>query len=239
MSAARSSRRLHPGIAGASFILAVLLTVSYTQQQERTKLSATRREELAALVLNRQRRAAAIEKELATLRERADSLRRHKPGRAAALQQQIEQLATFAGDTSLKGPGLIITLADSSFAGKQNTPDFSIQDIDVQLVVNELWLGGAEAIAVNGQRIVSTTAVRSAGKAILVNYKVLTSPYRIAAIGDVAKMQHLFNASSVAHRFHTWTQVYGLSLSIRTQSQLFIPAFAGSARFTHAKTIAS
>ena len=59
-----------------------------------------------------------------------------------------------------------------------------MRDGDLQLVVNALWAAGAEAISINGQRLGPTTAIRFAGEAVLVDFRPVTNPYEISAIGD-------------------------------------------------------
>lgn len=217
-------------------MLAFLLAVAWAQQGERAQLVQQRRDRLAELVVQRQQRADTIERELNQLRSRAESLARGR-GPASAVQDEIERLAVFAGTAAVAGPGLSVELGDSPDADEEGSPDFRIQDVDLQLVVNTLWSAGAEAVAVNGQRIVSTSAIRSAGQAILVNYKVLTSPYRIEAIGDPAEMQKRFDESEIAERFRTWSQVYRLSIRVKPFESATLPAYTGSVRPRHAEPV--
>ncbi len=236
--ASRPGRRLHAGFGVVAFALAFLLTTAYAQQTGKSKASEDRRRRLAALVVDRQGHASAIERELAVLRDRAQALGAGT-GPAVALRNEIDRLSALAGTTALSGPGLSVVLADSPLADQEGSPDFLIQDVDLQLIVNELWNAGAEAIAVNGQRIVSTTAVRSAGRAILINYKVLTSPYRVDAIGDGRGMRTRFERSRTADRFRTWAQVYRLSMKIDLRKRLTIPAYAGRLRLEQAAPVRS
>lgn len=233
---APSPRRFRGGFAGIVFVLAFLLSVAWARQGERAPQVEQRRDRLAELVVQRQQRADAIERELNQLRARAESLARGR-GPAAAVQDEIERLAVFAGTAPVTGPGLTVELADSPQADQEGSPDFRIQDVDLQLVVNALWESGAEAIAINGQRIVSTSAIRSAGQAILVNYKVLTSPYLIEAIGNRDAMRARFDESEIAERFRTWTQVYRLSIRVKPAEALGLPAYTGSVRPRHAEAV--
>jgi uncharacterized protein YlxW (UPF0749 family) len=122
-----------------------------------------------------------------------------------------------------------ITLSDSprAPATRADSADLAIQDADLQLVVNELWRAGAEAVAVNGRRVVSTTAIREAGGAILVNYGAVASPYRVVALGRAESLARRLTGSQVARRFQVWTQVYGLGFDVSTVSSLRVPALSG------------
>lgn len=96
-------------------------------------------------------------------------------------------LQIIAGVKSILGPGYKITIND---ARKTDSLDFQqvnlakVFDTDLQLVTNALWASGAQAISINNQRISTTTAIRSAGEAILVNYRPLLPPYEITFIGN-------------------------------------------------------
>ena len=118
---------------------------------------------------------------------------------------------------------------------RSNQSDSRIQDVDLQEVVNALWNAGAEAISINGQRLVATSAIRNAGNAVLVNFRVLTSPYDVAAIGDRSAMETSFEATDIARRFKTWEQVYGLGFSVEHPSTVQVPAYTGSVRFRYAQ----
>ncbi len=108
-------------------------------------------------------------------------------------QKQLNEAQFLAGVTKVAGPGIIVTLRDSTKRPPTNLPGalatdltnmYIIHDVDIQRVLNELRAGGAEALSVNDQRVVATTSVRCVGPAIQVNGVPLTPPFHIAAIGD-------------------------------------------------------
>ncbi|HKX24847.1 MAG TPA: DUF881 domain-containing protein, partial [Actinomycetota bacterium] len=100
---------------------------------------------------------------------------------------------------------------------------------DLQLVVNALWAAGAEAVAVNGRRVTATTAIRQAGDAVLVNFNAVSSPYRVQAIGDPAKLRSRTLGSDLGRQFALWTQVYGLGFAVRSAEAITVPALSTSA----------
>ena len=81
-------------------------------------------------------------------------------------------------------------------------------------------------MSINGQRLTSQTAIRSAGEAILVDFRPLAPPYRLRAIGDVDRMEPRFADGPVARRFQTWTSLYGLRFAIARSDELRLPAAA-------------
>ena len=218
-------------------LLAFLLTVDLSAQNSASKINATRRSELAAIVAERQKSTAALESRLAQLRAQVAAIAA-SAGSATLrnLQEAMAGIEAASGSTAVSGPGIVVRLADAGPTDQStNQSDSRIQDVDLQEVVNALWDAGAEAIAINGQRLVSTSAIRNAGSAVLVNFRVLTSPYLVEAIGDQAAMRVSFEASTIAHRFKTWEQVYGLGFSIEQPSTVQVSAYTGSVRFRYAQ----
>jgi uncharacterized protein YlxW (UPF0749 family) len=104
-----------------------------------------------------------------------------------------------------------------------------VLDRDLQAVANALWAAGAEAIAINGQRLGPLTSIRQAGEAVLVNFVPIRSPYRISAVGDPVGVETAFAASAAAARMRGYAQLYGLTFSYRRAGRLLLPALATEA----------
>ena len=112
-------------------------------------------------------------------------------GSGAALSARLARLEAATGAAPVTGPGMVVRLDDASAAdGADVDPrtdaaaDGRVTDRDLQTVVNEVWAAGAEAVSVNGQRLTSLSAIRSAGDAVLVDFRPLTPPYEIAGRGE-------------------------------------------------------
>jgi len=230
-----AARALAPAIVVG--LLAFLLTVDLRTQDTASKINATRRSELAAIVAERQKTTAALESRLSQLRAQLAAIAASAGGaQLQKLQAAMASIGIASGTTPLSGPGLIVRLSDAPSSDQStNQSDSRIQDIDLQDVVNALWDAGAEAISINGQRLVGTSAIRNAGNAVLVNFHVLTSPYEVDAIGSATSMQSSFLASDIARNFKTWEQVYGLGFSVEQPSTIQVPAYTGSVRFRYAQ----
>ena len=102
-------------------------------------------------------------------------------------QSNESNLQIFSGLSSVKGEGIEIVINDAAKTDSLESSDIElarVYDSDIQLLVNALWASGAESIAINEGRLTSTSAIRSAGDAILVNYRPLLPPFVISAIGD-------------------------------------------------------
>jgi uncharacterized protein YlxW (UPF0749 family) len=135
-------------------------------------------------------------------------------------------LAAQAGTSPVRGSGLRVKVSDADSIPDDATEAeaYRISDLDLQLLVNALWGAGAEAIAVNGNRVVATTSIREAGETIVVNFRPLSPPYRIDAIGaDRAR----FGASGIAGQMRHWHRLFGLGFSTQRVDEMLVPAFAG------------
>lgn len=241
--AARPPRRSsRPGVllATALALVSFVLSAGWLQTGERRERFEGRRADLAALVAARQERAAALQSDLRELRAEVSRLAGGDGGgELGRLRDATARLARAAGLSPMTGPGVAVELSDSTLAkrGDPQSADFQIQDVDLQSVVNELWSAGAEAIAVNDQRAVATTAIRNAGGAVLVNYDVLSSPYRVVAIGDRSRLRARFERSHAAAQFRRWSDIYRLGFKVSDSGDLSVPGFVGSLQFRYARPI--
>jgi uncharacterized protein YlxW (UPF0749 family) len=174
-----------------------------------------------------------------TLAARVDTERRQRLEGDARGQQLLAELdeANFAaGATAVKGPGLTITVTDPgmttdlSDVSKQRVPGSQqvILDRDLQLVVNSLWVSGAEAASVGGVRIGPNVTIRQAGGGILVDNQPISSPYVILAIGPPHAMQDVFDRSRGLQRLRLLESSYGVVVNVSATESLTVPA--GSVR---------
>lgn len=143
-----------------------------------------------------------------------------------ALLERIAADSLVSGAVPVTGPGLRITVKDGAARAPDEEALSRVQDQDLQILVNGLWAAGAEAIAVDGQRLTSTTAIRSAGSAILVDLVPLSGPYVVEAIGDTQKMHTGLARSSVGPYLSDLTASWGIGVDISSQTELELPSAA-------------
>ena len=137
-----------------------------------------------------------------------------------------------AGLLPVSGPGLLVTLADAEpdadadpvGGTAEADPRGQVRDGDLQLVVNALWAAGAEAVSINGQRLGPTTAIRFAGDAVLVDFRPVTNPYLVSAIGDPATLRSRFLASPEVNALAVISETYGLRFEFAQEDELSLPA---------------
>jgi uncharacterized protein YlxW (UPF0749 family) len=142
------------------------------------------------------------------------------------LDSNQSSLQILSGLSSVAGKGYEIEINDASRTDPLEFEDISLArvfDSDIQLLVNALWSSGAESISINNQRLTTTTAIRSAGDAILVNYRPLLPPFVISAIGDESMKQKLAQQPDFID-FEFVVKTYGLIFKISDYKELNIPA---------------
>jgi uncharacterized protein YlxW (UPF0749 family) len=209
-------------IIGALFSVAALQTTREAPalQSERTELIS--RVQAAEREQDQLRgRVNLLTQEIATLRAAALG-----GGEAArTIETQINTLDPVVGYVAVTGPGVLIVVDDSPSAAADARD--RVLDIDLQVLANGLWEAGAEAISINGHRLSSLTAIRSAGDAITVDYRSLTRPYRVEAIGDPHTLQARFVESSAGAWWNDLAQNRRMRYEISDVKQLDLAADPG------------
>ncbi|WP_431874744.1 DUF881 domain-containing protein [Micromonospora marina] len=206
-------------------LIGFLFAVAYRETVAEEPSRATARAGLVAEIKGR-------EAETDRLTERAEQLREEvSRQRDAALSgSQASRLRTLEAGTGLarvRGDGVVVRLADGAadqdgVTGGDAGPS-RVLDSDLQKVANALWAAGAEAVAVNGQRLTATTTIRSAGEAILVDYRPVTGPYEVQAIGP-GSMRDRFDESRAAALMREVARTTGLSFGVKRVEDLTLPA---------------
>jgi uncharacterized protein YlxW (UPF0749 family) len=223
--------------SGASWVFAVavaalgvLVVVAARDTRQQAPAAATTRSRLVQQIESLVDRTDAESREVDRLRQewRAELSRtRHVTGDGAAADERLRALELEVGVAAVRGPGLVVRLTDApaadGSAGRAD-PDGRIQDRDIQDVVNALWAAGAEAVAVNQQRVGPLTAIRQAGDAVLVDYRPVASPYDVTAVGNADALERNFASSEVASGFRGWVERYGLGFTVSRSSRLDLPA---------------
>ncbi|MGY1731644.1 DUF881 domain-containing protein [Geodermatophilus sp. SYSU D01045] len=160
---------------------------------------------------------------------RDDALAASTVGQRAIDALDAAELA--AGLDAVTGPGLLVTLADAEpdadadpVGGAEDDGSGDVRDGDLQLVVNALWSAGAEAVSINDQRLGPTTAIRFAGEAVLVDFRPVTNPYRVSAVGDPDELRARFLASPEVNALAVISETYGLRFEFAQEDELSVPA---------------
>jgi uncharacterized protein YlxW (UPF0749 family) len=193
-------------------LIGFLLVVGYQQTVADEPGRSEARETLANQVEKRRHQTETLQARADQLADQVSELRERELGGAAVAG--IGDLEAATGLAPVHGSGAKIRLADGPTSvdpvtGERRT-DGQVKDTDLQVAANALWSAGAEAIAINGQRLTATSTIRQAGEAILVDTRPVNTPYEVVAIGpdDLAKD---FRDGDAGHFFRTLSASFGLS----------------------------
>jgi uncharacterized protein YlxW (UPF0749 family) len=232
------SRQVPLGAAllGLGFLIAAQLAaegprVRYTTQ-ERTPLIETatqlqqRQDELKARILD--------------LRAQIQSTEQASEGSAELVHQlndQLQEARIAAGLIPLTGTGIVLQLEDSQepVAPGADQGDYLVGARDLRSVVEELWAAGAEAVAVNSERLTPTSAIIDVGPSILVNAAYLAGPYQVTALGPDDLYSRLSASPGFVDLIRTRAQGFGIQVAIAEPESVDIPAFAGTVTLRYAR----
>lgn len=173
------------------------------------------------------RRSADLQAEVDLTRDAV--LRRDADGREQAARLAALELA--AAVSPVTGPGVVAEVDDRPGSAEQSLDvrggsagDGRVTDRQLQELVNALWGAGAEAVSVNGLRLSARTAIRSAGEAVLVDFRPLSPPYVVEAIGDPAALELSFVDSAAGRGVSTLASLLGQPLQVRRAEALVLVA---------------
>lgn len=224
-------RKGHMAVTLVSLVLGIMLATQFKISKNIGGALPIKRIEETTQILRQ------VEGERDQLKAEVDSLRKRiseyeqqavkGEGTLEIMKKELEKLRIAAGLTEVVGPGLIVKLDDSKRSQQQgeNPNLFLIHDDDLLKTVNELSAAGAEAISINGQRIISTSEIRCAGPTISVNNTRLAPPYEIRAIGDPATLE---NAMRMRGGIVETMEFWGIQINIKHEQNIVIPAYVGS-----------
>src|SRR6476661_2875446 len=198
------------GLAGALF------ATSYGTAHGTELRSAGR--DLPGLVADQNRDVATKAEQVRALQSEVDQLStKAAPGDAQvqSLQQQAAVLAPFVGTQAVRGPAVSVSLD-------------VVHQQDVQGVVNALWAGGAEAMMIQDQRVIATSAVQCVGNTLLLQGRVYSPPYVIKAIGNPTSLKAALDRDPQVRIYREWVDAVGLGYDVATTDQADFPAYTGT-----------
>ena len=234
--APRSRLRGRTMVAITMVVAGFLMAITYDQ----AAATVQGRQQVRAALVDDIQQGSTVTDELAVqveaLRSEVTSTRDELLAATAVGQRAGDALARAeqgAAAVPLTGPGLLVTLANADPTADEDPvgggteeadPRGRVRDGDLQLVVNALWAAGAEAISINGQRLGPTTAIRFAGEAVLVDFRPVTNPYEIRALGDANTLSTRFLTSPEVNALAVISQTFGLRFDYAEEDELSVPA---------------
>lgn len=158
---------------------------------------------------------------LATGNDRLETQLLRSDTTTSGVLDRLTLLGVRDGTIAVRGPGVRVTVDDAPNADEDERR--KVLDTDLQQLVNGLWQAGAEAIAINNHRLTNLSAIRRGGTAITVNFKSLSRPYVVQAIGDPDTLPSRFGSTSSGQTWLDLQQQVGLTFDMRVQRSLLLP----------------
>jgi uncharacterized protein YlxW (UPF0749 family) len=233
------SRSTNLAIVVASVVLGFLLTMQFrstaarlpNREQSRLATADTlhrledEQKELKARVVELRAQVSALQHDASTA------------STAASLAANVDQQKLAAGLVAVHGPGVLVSLDDSSRAvgPADDANNFIVHDYELRDVVSLLWLAGAEGITVNGERIVNVSSLYCVGSTILINDTRLSPPYEVRAIGDPAGLEQAVQDPKNLAKLKARAKAYGVQLKSAPQKDLLLPAYTGNLTIHYAR----
>ena len=215
----------------ATFLVTALAATQFRSQPLPPSNRLARDEALRKSVNQLEDRNRALKSQVHDLQAAVKAGEDETARRSSAAQQVTAQLSdqrSIAGLTALHGPGLTVLLHDGADPNDPNDRSlgWTVHYQDLQDIVNLLWASGAEAISVNGQRVVPTTAFHYAGVNILVNNASrLSGPYTVTAVGDPSALANGIGDPDQLAELKSRNRIYGLGFSWARRTRVSIPGY--------------
>ena len=226
------------------FVVAGLLFVTSGLTARGLDLRASSVTDLDTVVRQQRERTDDLQGQVASLNRQVDRLGTSvDDAEVGRLQRQVDALRQPAGFDRVRGPALTVVLSDAPKAeaqravasGDVTADQLVVHQQDIQAVVNALWTGGAEAMTLQGQRVISTTGIKCVGNTVVLHGVPYAPPYRITAIGDPSALQRALDASDYVTGYKTYVDTFGLGYAVSGPREVTMPAYDGSSDLRFAK----
>jgi uncharacterized protein YlxW (UPF0749 family) len=231
-------------LGAALLALGFLIAAQLGAEGPRVRYTTQERTPLLETATELQAQQDDLKNRILELRETIQGVEGQGAGSADQVRQLNEELEAAriaAGLIPLTGTGMVLLLDDSQVpvpAGASEA-DYLVGSRDIRSVVEELWIAGAEAIAINNERVTPTTAIIDIGSSLLVNSAYLAPPYQVTAIGPADLYDRLSRSPGFVEFVRTRAESYGIRLSFAEPEVVDMPAFAGTVTLRYSRPLAS
>ena len=216
-------------LAAVALVLGLVVAVQGWDTYKASPDTASERDQLISRIRGADKTNDDLRAQQVALEEQIGALQKRQADTTS--QAQLEAQGAVSGGTAVTGPGMVVVVDDA-----QGTNGARVTDEDLRQLVNGAWQAGAEGIAINGHRLTTRTAIRSAGSAITVDYRSLLRPYRVEAIGDPKALPARFANTPGGAWWADAKNNYGLAYDVSTSTSLTLPGDPGLAVTTARKS---
>ncbi len=198
--------------------------------------------DVASLVGERERRVEQRQADVVGLQREIDAATAAADDASGveAIVRRLRTLRDLAGLSTVRGPGMRVTLTDAPRDADSAGIDpnyLVVHQQDLQAFVNALWAGGAEAVSLQGQRLVSTTAIVCVGSNVIIDGRPFSPPYIIEAVGDVPGMTYSLGSSPEVANFERYVTKFRLGLKVTTGDDLVVAPYGGATVLRYASAL--
>ncbi len=219
-------------------LFGLLVSVQWRTQSERNELTARYNTPLLDAAKTLQREQDTLKMQLAGLRAELDQIQNNastQSGAAKDLQARIDDLKMVAGLNERTGDGVLITLDDARGAAAAKDIEKSIcHNTDLTDIVNQAWRGGAEAIAINDERIVGSSSIYCVGSTIMVNGTLMSPPFSVVVIGPQNELLATYDDPTQLRDIKQRRDIYGLGFRVSRATSLRLPPYRGALNVRYA-----
>ncbi|MEP6470214.1 MAG: DUF881 domain-containing protein [Chloroflexota bacterium] len=243
MSATAPRRAMPRPVAGWGLSIAIALAVvgfvgamQWNSSLARNEFTTSAQQVLAAQVVELEAEQRVLRNQISAAEQDVQRFQEESTSSSAALDALNQRLAVArlgVGLTAVRGPGVIVEIADSKRVVPQgeNPANFIVLVDDLRDIVTALWASGSEAISINGERLVATSSIYGVGASVLVNTAFLSPPFRIEAIGSEGLLDRFQTHPAFLGRVARRINFFGLEFASQASGELTLPAFVGTTRF--------
>lgn len=226
-------------IAIALAVVGFIGAMQWNSSLARDQFTTSAQQVLAGQVTDLEAEQDMLRQELATANAQVEALQQQSTGSSVALEElnrQLDVARLQAGLTAVRGPGVRIEIADSKrvVPPGENPSSYIVLVDDLRDIVTALWASGADAISINGERLVASSSIYGVGASVLVNTAFLSPPFRIEAIGSDGLLERFQEHPAFLGRVARRIEFFGLEFASQVSTDLRLPGFIGSTRFRYA-----
>ena len=212
--------------------LGFVAAAQWNSEVQRTSYTTSAQQVLAAQALSLEAEQAQLQAQLAAVEGQLAEIQQASEGSQTALAEVNDQLNATrlaAGLSEVTGPGVVIEIADSRriVPVDENPANYIVLADDLRDLVNALWHSGAEAIAINGERLVATSSIYGVGSSVLVNTAFLSPPFRIEAVGPGELDQRFATDPAYLGRVAQRIEAFDLEFASAAAEDLRLPPYIG------------
>lgn len=223
-------------IAAALAVMGFVAAAQWNSSASREAFTSSAQQVLAGQVLALEAEQRDLREQIADAEQQVQQFQEQSTSSSATLailNARLEQARIAAGLTAVHGPGVVVEIADSNrvVPPGENPSSYIVLVDDLRDIVAALWASGAEAITINGERLVATSSIYGVGASILVNTSFLPAPYRIEAVGGDGLLERFQADPAFTGRVAQRIEFYGLEFATAQAEDLELPAFVGTTRF--------